>query len=559
MKKERVILCAILLIGIFLRLYKLGDIPVGFHRDEAFLGYNAYSLLKTGRDMAGTFLPLHLKAYLYSPAGYSYASIPAILLLGLTPFSARFASAFFGVLSVLLVYLVTKKMFPGKIAGSIAPVASILFAISPWHINLTRTVTENSIVVFFVLTGVYLYIRWHETGKLYLAFLSFFSFFVTLYLYQAPRVFLPLFIPLLMYYCSKPGRINNLIRPVQIALYVGLLIPVVLVFLNTTLSLRVRTVSLFASPETTLVTEEQLREDGVTHVPILLTRMFHNKPSGYTQQFLQNYFSHFTYSFLFTDLGKPDRYRVPGSGLMYLFELPFLLLGMYYVLKTHSRLSVLLFGWVLLTPVGSALAHDDIPNLQRTLIMLPALSIFTATGFLCAATKIKRSYRLLFYAVIIFTGGYFFSLYVHNYYVHQIRRLPLYRQEGYRDLVAGVNRNLPDYQKAVITNRESAPAIFFLFFGAYDPALYQTEIASKTGLDFSLFNFGIYEFSTEECPFRDYVDPDTGKESSTGIPGVIYVNYGTCRIPKDAKVLSVITRSDGSDVFRVLEAGVATQ
>src|SRR5437016_5236108 len=105
-------LICIVLLGTFLRFYKLGAVPVGFHRDEAFLAYNGWSILKTGRDMSGNFLPLHIASYLYSPAGYSYALIPFLAIFGLNPFAARAASAFFGSGAVVLLYFLVRKLFP---------------------------------------------------------------------------------------------------------------------------------------------------------------------------------------------------------------------------------------------------------------------------------------------------------------------------------------------------------------------------------------------------------------------------------------------------------------
>ena len=94
----------IILVGVILRFYRLGEVPRGFHRDEAFLGYNGYSILQTGKDMSGNRLPLHLESFIYSPAGYSYFSIPFIKIFGLNEFSTRAASAFFGTLTVLVTY-----------------------------------------------------------------------------------------------------------------------------------------------------------------------------------------------------------------------------------------------------------------------------------------------------------------------------------------------------------------------------------------------------------------------------------------------------------------------
>ena len=49
-KKKWIILFLILILGVFLRFWKLGQTPKGFYLDEAALGYNAYSIMETGKD-----------------------------------------------------------------------------------------------------------------------------------------------------------------------------------------------------------------------------------------------------------------------------------------------------------------------------------------------------------------------------------------------------------------------------------------------------------------------------------------------------------------------------
>ena len=46
-----------------LRLPNLDKLPDGFFTDEAALGYNAWSILKTGKDEWGKFLPLTLQSF----------------------------------------------------------------------------------------------------------------------------------------------------------------------------------------------------------------------------------------------------------------------------------------------------------------------------------------------------------------------------------------------------------------------------------------------------------------------------------------------------------------
>lgn len=68
------ILFAIVVIASILRLFHLSQVPVSLFGDELDVGYQAYSILKTGRDYSGNYMPLHLQSlaewrtplYLYS-------------------------------------------------------------------------------------------------------------------------------------------------------------------------------------------------------------------------------------------------------------------------------------------------------------------------------------------------------------------------------------------------------------------------------------------------------------------------------------------------------------
>ena len=109
---QKVSLILILLLAGILRLWQLSDYPAGFNADEAALGYNAYSLLTTGRDEHGAPWPVNLESFGdFKPAGYAYLLIPFIKTLGLTEFAVRLPSALFGILAVLFTYLLVKELF----------------------------------------------------------------------------------------------------------------------------------------------------------------------------------------------------------------------------------------------------------------------------------------------------------------------------------------------------------------------------------------------------------------------------------------------------------------
>src|SRR3989344_4593815 len=145
---NKIILLFIILLASVLRLYKLEAVPPSLYWDEASLGYNAYSILISARDEYGTFLPLTNFAAFgdYKPPGYIYAAVPSIAIFGLSDFAIRFPSAFFGVLTVLLTYFLTKKLFESEV---IAQVATLFLAISPWHLQFSRGAFEANLGLFF--------------------------------------------------------------------------------------------------------------------------------------------------------------------------------------------------------------------------------------------------------------------------------------------------------------------------------------------------------------------------------------------------------------------------
>jgi 4-amino-4-deoxy-L-arabinose transferase-like glycosyltransferase len=539
----------VFLLALALRIFSLDSIPSGFHRDEAFLGYNAYSILKTGRDISGVFLPSHLSSFLYTPAGYAYLSIVWIVIFGLNVFSIRFASAFFGAISVLAVfYLVKEISLMIKLGENQSKIMSLLacclFAVSPWHINLSRTASVITVVLFFILCGLVFLLRYFCAGKKSYLFIAYLCLTLSLSMYIAPYPFLLLFLPFVTLLFSV-GRREMLIT--QLLFFViFIVIPSGITFASSDLSLRARSLSIFQASETLLVLDEQIKRDGVEGTPYILTRIFHNKVQGYISEFLANYFSHFSYDFLFTDKNLPDRYRVPQAGLLYLIDLPFFFLGIWFLWQKNKRITLFLSAWLFFSPVGSALASDDVPNMQRTLFMIVPMLIFIAFGMLFFLLCLPRSLRLIAgvtVGIVYFLGVGF---YLHQYFTHGPYYRPWYRQDGYKELVSSINSLLPRFEKAVVTNRESAPTIFFLFFSRYDPAKFQEEARRSFIKDYDRMAFGRFEFSQEECPLKS-----SDKKRITE-KNVLYVNSGLCKIEPNVKVHKIINRTDGSKAFQIL-------
>src|SRR5256885_940381 len=83
-------LVAILGLGLLLRVVWLSSFPAGFNADEAAIGYNAYSLLQTGKDDYGTPFPLAFKSFGdFKPGLYFYFVWPFVAIFGLNELAVR--------------------------------------------------------------------------------------------------------------------------------------------------------------------------------------------------------------------------------------------------------------------------------------------------------------------------------------------------------------------------------------------------------------------------------------------------------------------------------------
>lgn len=564
----------IVLLGVVLRFWHLGVNPVGFHRDEAFLAYNAYSILKTGKDMSGNAFPIHLQSFFWSPAGYSYASIPFIWAFGLSEFSAQFASALFGSLAIIATFFFARLLLTFEInlkektqkiadelrrADTIALLSSLVLSISPWHINASRIGIEITLVVFLLICGALsflLFVKSHRTTSL---IVSFFLFALTFTVYQAPRAFVPFILPILVLlyrrHISKKQRILSGI------LYVlCIVLPLILIIKSPILSLRIQSLSVFKSPHAQLKIDEAIREDGGKNTNSKVVRLLHNKVVGYGNEIINNYVSHFSFDFLFRDKAFPTRMTIFGAGNMHLVELLFLLFGMYMIVTRRSRYHILIGLWILLAPIGSSMTYDDVPNMQRTLLMQPALGITVAFGIYALLSKV-RSHKMVILPVIGLAALYLFNMlqYLDAYYVHQPIQSAQFRNAGYSELVSEVVKMKANFKRIVITNAESAPSVFFLFYTAYDPISYQRESVSADKNKSDSIYFSTYEFESDDCPLNSRLGfkkavPYTPKPLSVSDRESLFIQFRGCPVATEsAQLLHTVYQPNGQEIFQIIK------
>ena len=183
------IIITVFAVGFLMRLVLLGKVPGGdLNQDEAFGGYEAYSLLKYHHDSRGFFYPVYLTVWGSGMSALmSYLEIPVISILGLSKLSVRLPQAVIGCLTLVLYYLFCKE--EGRFFSILAV---FLLAISPWHIMMSRWGLDCNLLPFFLLASTYC-MRKAVKNRRYLL-LSGFMYGLCLYCYASAWILMPFFI-----------------------------------------------------------------------------------------------------------------------------------------------------------------------------------------------------------------------------------------------------------------------------------------------------------------------------------------------------------------------------
>lgn len=473
---RRLAIILILILAATLRFYKLGEVPSGFVNDEAAFGYNAYSIIQTGRDEFGKFLPLVFQSFGEGKLPiYIYLTIPSVLIFGLTEFAVRFPSALFGTTTVWLVYELVRKF---KKDPAWPLLSALILATLPWHIHFSRAAFEANVALFFITLGTWLWFSkrwWPGLASLALA----------IFTYSASMIFLPLW-TIYLYFKDKKKIILLLFIPVVLLLFTQLKFG------------RIGGISIL-NPQSGVSQRLEQKFAETRNLPLLVTRAIHNKPVEYGLDFLRRYTSHFNPDFLFF-LGDPirPRYRVPDQGQLLWVSLPFLLIGLYQVVRKRYWW---LLVWLLLAPLPAALTFET-PSAIRSILMILPLSVITGLGASLVLSFTKKLWPLLA-LVFIFNLVY----YLDAYFVHAPVHQPYEWQGGYRQLVQTVNQLMPNYQRAEITDSRGTAYIYFLFYNRFDPYTWQQQ--SKAALtDPDKFGFTSINhlenlnFVGEKCPAK---------------------------------------------------------
>lgn len=431
---------SIVVLSLLLNFYHFDSNPPGLYIDEVSIGVNAYSILKTGRDEYGQRYPVYFKSLNdYKLPVYIYLSSISMYFFGKNDFAVRFPSAFFGTLGVIFIFLlinellISDKSFYFKHRCKYALLSSFLLAVSGWFLQFAGPAFEVTVAFSFLIIGVYLIFIAQRKSSILIFILSLFILVLTIYTYHSYKIYTPVILIYLLIKLIKQHKISyqNKARIITIVFF---FIPVIYIYL----------------------------------IPDANTRFFQTSAfSSFTLNniiiFIKNYTSYYSLDFLFSFGDGINRHQFLNFGPLARWMLPFMLIGLFALFRTHkSNLRSAILAVLLITPIPASLALPSPHTLRSLTMVLPYVSII-AYGILIVLFKFKNK-KTLYTTIICFLFIYEFSIYIHYGFFHYPKVSQVDWGGNYKEVVKKASLLSRHYKNIVIDMKSPFALDYFRFY-----------------------------------------------------------------------------------------------
>ena len=340
--------------AVIVRVVDLENNPPGLWQDEASTGLDAWLLWTTQKDRAGAYLPIIARSFGdYPLAGYRYIAAPVVGLLGLTAGNERLVAAVAGSLMVVATGLAVMRPLGRRAA--LAAVVSAAFC--PTWVHFSRYGSEAILLPLCLISGLAIMDRGTEQGRRWPLWLGAAVLGLSAYTYHAVKLVLPLWMAGFVVY--QWPLIKTLWRRERIHL-----IGPILVF---TLTVSPSVYTAFTS-------------GGMARGRTVLA-WYHYSGLPLARLLINNCLAYFDPGMLFVRGGPAVAQSIPGLGLWNFIELPFVLIGLYAIVRNPARhrfIAFILF-WFLLGPLPGGVTYET-HNVGRVIAWLPAPQIICAYG-----------------------------------------------------------------------------------------------------------------------------------------------------------------------------------
>jgi hypothetical protein len=519
------VIAVALLAGAGLRVARLDSVPLGLAQDEAVDGYDAYSILKTGRDHHGNFMPIVMQGFNdYRMPLFQYSLVPLVWMLGLKAEVVRLGAAIWGMADLVAITCVAGLM----LGWTGAAAAAILGALMPWHLELSRYGIETTAASATVSIAMASFLMWVRNRRNSWLFLSSLSFGLSLYTYAVTKALVPLLLTMIIVLYWR--ELNQARRKALAALAIVFVIalPQAFKFISNASLMQVeyRHLSMFSEDAICMGCDVKQTESAMKSIPYLL---------------VANFASNFTPSFLFQHGDRGDHWTMihpPNFGELLPEQAALIVLALIALLGSARRkVAILILGWVLFaavpaalikplgvgfyqpgdvpmpwvminseippTPVTPSMLLDHTDSRHSAMAMAPWI-LMSALGFVVLLDLTSGRSILRWVAVALLGAGILFhsARYLRNYFEDFPTYAAPYFQYGIKEFLQTIDKTYSAEIPVVISARINQPYIYVLFFEQYRPAAFQRgPVQQEPGIFGHVAGFGRYRFVPQNRPY----------------------------------------------------------
>lgn len=534
MKKIFLHIFILIILSSVLRFIWLDRLPIGISGDELDYVLNAKAVAITGSDISGLWSPFSLSTPPYEVPKAELSYLIVSPFVGLTPlslFSARFPYAFFSVLFVLLLYLISSRLFSSNVGFIVGIVASI----NPWAVYFGRTSYDVPLAIYLYFLSFYLLLI-TKKNKIFFAFPF---FFLAFFFYIGTKIiYLPFLIICIVYAWLKAQKKNT---RKYLLLFLICLIPLLFFIF----SLKFNPVSFRAGDLISLknpVLANAVDAERRLSIQTPLTIVFSNKLSLLTKQILNNYLGVFSTGYLFLYGENSPFISLWYHGIYYYIDFFFLLIGLCTLFAKQRKIFWLLVSIILIAPLPSITSNVGISYSIRASIMFPIFIIFIGYGiWQVISFRNSKSCRIILSGIISLV--YFVLLL--NYINILFFRNPIYSSDAFgfsgREVVKYIQLAKKTNQKVLFVDKPSNFVPYFFKQYLFYAKRYDKNTAPYIALAIKNNSYLIDNFEINECPKA--IDNNTI---------IISVPDSPCKLLSSLKhPLSISRLADGGSIYSI--------
>ena len=393
-KIEIILLLAIILIGIFFRVYMIKDVPAGCYRDEGQNGNEAINIMN-GVVLDGTSLPVYIERWTQNAAMYMYFVAVSFKFFGIGVLQIRLVSIIFGILCIPAFYFLLRYIFGVKLAL----LGAFLIAVLRWHVNFSRIGFLGILTVFFVILCFYFAWRTYKERKLFDFIILGVVTALSLYTYLASRLIPVAFFIFLFFLLFKDFKFY---KQNWKKMLIGLAAFFIVGF--PLFKYAIKHPQYFTSRQSavSIFNLEMLREIGGRYVEK------DGQPKHWTKLYIENVWRTLM-MFNWQGDGNPRHNYALKPMLDFVTGIFFVAGFAIMLFKIFAPLNFLLFAFFI-SMLQAGLLSTESPQAYRTIGLIPIVLILTIIGFQVLNQAIKEEFgkksNLYFIAFLLLLSGY---------------------------------------------------------------------------------------------------------------------------------------------------------